>query len=55
MEKRTDYIDFENKKVYELKPYNQRQIKNGTKQLENYLKEIEDVFGDRWTAVLDTY
>lgn len=53
--KRVDFIDFENKTIYELKPYNPRQIKNGTKQLENYLKEIEDVYGDGWTTVLDTY
>ena len=50
-----DYIDFETKTVYELKPYNPRQIKIGTKQLEGYLKEIEEVFGDGWTTVLDTY
>ena len=50
-----DFIDFEDKTIYELKPYNPRQIKNGTKQLENYLKEIEDIYGDGWTTVLDTY
>ncbi len=53
--KRVDYIDFESKTVYELKPHNPKQIKKGRKQLENYLKEIEKVFGGGWKAVLDTY
>ncbi len=50
-----DFIDFELKTVYELKPNNPEQIKSGTKQLEIYLKEIEEVFGDGWTSVFDTY
>lgn len=50
-----DYIDFETKTVYELKPNNPRQIKNGTRQLENYRKELVEEFGDGWTTVLDTY
>ncbi|MHC1722091.1 MAG: RHS repeat-associated core domain-containing protein [Aminipila sp.] len=53
--KRIDYIDFETKTIYELKPYNPRQIKAGTKQLEGYLKEVEEEFGKGWKTVLDTY
>lgn len=53
--KRVDYIDFETKTVYELKPHNPNQIRNGNKQLQNYLEEIENVFGEGWTSVLDTY
>ena len=53
--KRVDYIDFETKTVYELKPNNPNQIKKGTKQLQNYLDEISEIFGDGWTSVLDTY
>ena len=53
--KRVDYIDFETKTIYELKPHNPNQIRNGKKQLQSYLKEIESVFGDDWTSVLDTY
>ena len=41
--------------VYELKPNNPNQIKKGTKQLENYLKEIEEKFGKGWKGILDTY
>lgn len=53
--KRVDYIDIENKIVYELKPNNPNQIRKGTKQLAGYLEEIESVLGEGWSAVLDTY
>ena len=53
--KRVDFIDFENKIVYELKPNNPNQIRKGTKQLAGYLEEIEAVFGKGWSSVLDTY
>lgn len=46
--KRVDFIDFESKTVYELKPHNQNQINKGIKQLEGYLQEIETVFGEGW-------
>lgn len=44
--KRVDFIDFENKIVYELKPNNPNQIRKGTKQLAGYLEEITSVFGE---------
>ena len=50
-----DFIDFSTKTVYELKPFNPNQVEKGVKQLQNYLKEIESVFGDGWKTVLDTY
>ena len=53
--KRVDFIDFENKIVYELKPNNPNQIRKGTKQLAGYLEEIETVYGKGWSSVLDTY
>lgn len=53
--KRVDFIDFENKIVYELKPNNPNQIRKGIKQLAGYLEEIETVFGKGWSSVLDTY
>lgn len=53
--KRVDFIDLENKIVYELKPNNPNQIRKGTKQLAGYLEEIESVFGGGWSSVLDTY
>lgn len=56
--KRIDFIDFESKKIYELKPYNPRAMKAGEKQLEQYLQEIKgnvEKFGDGWKVQLDTY
>lgn len=53
--KRIDFIDFETKTIYELKPYNPRAMKGGEKQLQQYLKEVEKKFGDGWKVKLDTY
>jgi RHS repeat-associated protein len=53
--KRIDFIDFENKIIYELKPNNERQIKTGLNQVEGYLNEVESIYGDGWRAVIDTY
>lgn len=53
--KRIDYIDFETKTIYELKPNNLNQIKLGTQQLQGYLDEVESLFGKGWKTVLDTY
>ena len=53
--KRVDFIDFETKTVYELKPYNPRQINNGNKQLKNYIEELNRIYGPGWKGILDTY
>ena len=53
--KRIDFIDFATKTVYELKPYNPKQILAGAKQLSGYLNEVEQVFGEGWSSILDTY
>ncbi len=56
--KRIDFIDFDTKTIYELKPYNPRAIKAGEKQLAQYLKEIqsmEEHLDEVWTTQLDTY
>ena len=53
--KRVDFIDFDNKIIYELKPNNPNQIKLGVKQLNGYLEEVEKEFGKGWSTVLDTY
>lgn len=52
---RIDFIDFENKIIYELKPNNPRQIKEGKKQLQMYLIEVEKLYGKGWKTVLDLY
>jgi hypothetical protein len=52
---RIDFIDFENKFIYELKPNNPRAIKLGQQQLAKYLREVESLFGTGWQTILDTY
>ena len=41
--KRVDFIDFDKKVIYELKPFNPKQITAGNKQLVGYLKEITEL------------
>ena len=53
--KRIDFIDFEKKIIYELKPNNPRQIRAGYKQLNGYLQEVESIYGSGWKTVLDLY
>ena len=53
--KRIDYIDFDSKTIYELKPHNPKQIAKRKKQLNEYLKEVEELYGPGWKTVLDTY
>jgi len=40
--KRIDFIDFDSGTISELKPYNPRAIKSGYRQLEMYLKEVQN-------------
>lgn len=53
--KRIDFIDFDNKTIYELKPNNPTQIQAGKTQLQGYLNEVESIYGKGWHTVLDTY
>ncbi|ACJ34858.1 Rhs family protein [Anoxybacillus flavithermus WK1] len=53
--KRIDFIDFEKKIIYELKPNNPRAIKKGLKQLKAYKKEVEKIYGKGWRTVLEVY
>jgi hypothetical protein len=52
---RPDFVDFGTKTIYELKPFNPRQIQLGTKQLNNYKSLFEQKYGGTWKTVLDTY
>lgn len=53
--KRVDFIDFEKKIIYELKPDNKRARKLGEQQLGDYKKEVESIYGEGWQTVLETY
>ena len=41
--KKVDFIDFEKKMIYELKPHNPKSVKLGKGQLEKYLKEVTEL------------
>ena len=53
--KRMDAYNKETKEIIELKPNNQRAIKKGEKQLEQYCKECNDVLGEGHTGSIETY
>ena len=48
---RPDYVDFENKIIYELKPMNPRSVRSGIRQLQRYNK----VLGGGYTMRLELY
>jgi hypothetical protein len=52
---RPDFVDFNTRTIYELKPNNPRQIANGHRQLERYRAAFERAHGPGWNVVLDTY
>jgi RHS repeat-associated protein len=52
---RPDFVDFNTRTIYELKPYNPRSIKAGINQLDNYQKMFQKKYGGQWKIVLDTY
>lgn len=38
---RIDYLDMDNKVIYELKPFNPRSVKQGVRQLEKYNQKLD--------------
>ncbi len=52
---RPDFVDFNTKTIFELKPFNPRGIKSGNKQLEKYKSIFENTFGGEWNTVLEHY
>ena len=56
--KRIDFLDVKNRRIYELKPFNPRAMKQGEKQLQMYLQELETIprfQGWKWETILETY
>jgi RHS repeat-associated protein len=56
--RRIDFLDIENKTIYELKPFNPRAMKQGEKQLQKYKEELENIprfKGWKWNTKLETY
>ena len=52
---RPDFVDFETKTIYELKPNNNRAIKQGLEQLNKYKALFEKQYGGTWKTVLEHY
>jgi len=53
---RPDFVDFNTKTIYELKPFNPRAMRQGMKQLEKYKSIFEKTYpGTAWKTILDTY
>ena len=52
---RPDFVDFNTRTIYELKPNNPRSIHRGYQQLKKYKKMFEKRYGGKWNTVLDTY
>ncbi|MGJ7030928.1 FG-GAP-like repeat-containing protein [Niabella hirudinis] len=50
-----DFMDFQNKSIYELKPFNPRAMQQGLNQLLRYQKAANIQFGGNFQIYLDTY
>ena len=48
---RIDYLDMDNKVIYELKPFNPRSVKQGVRQLEKYNQKLDG----EYKMVLEVY
>lgn len=54
--KKVDAVNIEKAEVRELKPNNVRAIKRGEKQVQNYVKELQELYPDRdWKWHIDVY
>jgi hypothetical protein len=52
---RPDFVDFNTRTIYELKPFNSKSAFQGVNQLERYKSLFEQTYGGTWNTVLDTY
>ncbi|QCK82334.1 hypothetical protein E5Z46_08800 [Geobacillus kaustophilus NBRC 102445] len=52
---RPDFVDFNTRTIYELKPYNPRAIARGKRQLKKYKRIFEQEHGGKWKTVLHVY
>lgn len=52
---KVEYIDFNTKTFYILRPYVENIDRRYEKQIQKYLKELRDVYGGEWSYIIDTY
>jgi restriction endonuclease fold toxin 9 of polymorphic toxin system len=53
--RRADAANPTTREVIELKPNNPRAIREGQRQVESYVKELEEFTGQKWTGRVETY
>lgn len=53
--KKVDYIDFNTKTFYLLRPYTENIEKKYKKQINKYVLELEKAYGGNWSYIIDTY
>ena len=52
---KVEYIDFNTKTFYILRPYAENINKKYDREIQKYLKELTDEYGEEWSWVIDTY
>lgn len=52
---KVEYIDFNTKTFYILRPYAENINKKYDREIQKYLKELTDEYGEEWSCVIDTY
>lgn len=52
---KVEYIDFNTKTIYILRPYVEDIDKKYKRQIQKYLNELEEVYGGNWKCFIDTY
>lgn len=52
---KVEYIDFNTKTIYILRPYAEKMDKKYKKQVQKYLKELRTVYGGEWNCVIDAF
>lgn len=52
---KADFVDFNSRSIYELKPFNPRGVKSRIKQLDRYGQEMMIKYGGEWNLFLDLY
>ena len=53
--KKVEYIDFNTKTFYLLRPYDENVEKKYKRQIRKYISELETTYGGNWNYVIDVY
>jgi hypothetical protein len=48
-------VNWKDRTVRELKPDNPRAVRRGWNQVKRYMKELEEITGEVWQALVDLY